>query len=392
MELYLFNPEHDLALAHGEPHYLPPQIVRQFAQDYALLPFWYAKNNSSLLLFSEEQQQFLHHYNRLFNRSLTGIFHSQLKELSDLSKSNPWGWNTTLIEQLIKAGITQQLLPSLAYIKDLTQLSHRSFSVNLLPQLQLSTYFCGESKLFQSVEELNGFVQSHSHSVLKEPLSGSGRGIMWCEQTLIPSLQTWAKRVIERQNGVIAEPMYSKVLDFAMEFEMDSNSQCNFVGYSMFYTSSLGSYQGNHLLNDKEIEKRIAHFVPLEELQLLKEKLQSHLKDLVGSTYQGFLGVDMMICSFSDFPLYRIHPCVEVNFRMNMGLVAHSIQANFMDYNAQGKFTTYYYRKEGEALAEHKMMEKKYPSIIKNNKLVSGYLPLVPVTSTSRYRAWVIVE
>lgn len=392
MELYLFNPEHDLALAHGEPHYLPPQIVRQFAQDYALLPFWYAKDNSTLLLFSEEQQKFLHHYNRLFNRSLTGLFHSQLKEFDGLSKVNPWGWNATLREQLIKAGITQQLLPSLAYIKKLTQLSHRSFSVNLLPQLQLSPYFCGESKLFQSVEELTEFVQSHKYSVLKEPLSGSGRGIMWCEQTLITSLQTWAKRVIDRQNGVIAEPMYAKTLDFAMEFEIDSNHQCHFVGYSMFYTSSLGSYQGNYLFNDKKIEQRIAQYVPIAELEQLKEKLQYHLTHLAGPAYQGFLGVDMMICSFNDSPLFRIHPCVEVNFRMNMGLVAHSIQTNFMDKNTEGKFTTYYYRKEGEALTEHKAMHSKFPPIIKNNKLVSGYLPLVPVTSTSRYRAWVIAE
>lgn len=392
MNLYLFNPEHDLALAHGEPHYLPPKIVRQFAQDYALLPFWYAKDHSSILLFSEEQLQFLNNYNKIFNRSIQGINHSQIKELAGPVKVIPWGWNATLREQLIEEGINKQHLPSPEYIYKLTQLSHRSFSVNLLPQLQLSPYFCGESKLFQSVEELEEFVLSHSYSVLKEPLSGSGRGVMWCEQNLTTPMQTWARRIIDRQNGVIAEPKYKKVIDFAMEFEVNSSHQCEFVGYSMFYTSSLGSYQGNYLLSDKEIEKRITQYVPLKELQQLKEKLQIHLTDLAGSVYQGFLGVDMMICSFSDTPLHRIHPCVEVNFRMNMGLVAHSIQMNFIDHNSHGEFTTYYYRKEGEALAEHKVMEKNHPPIIKNNKLVSGYLPLVPVTSTSRYRAWVIVE
>ncbi|BDW79475.1 hypothetical protein BFINE_52700 [Bacteroides finegoldii DSM 17565] len=41
--LYLFNPEHDLALASGEINYMPPASARQMATELALLPVWYAE-------------------------------------------------------------------------------------------------------------------------------------------------------------------------------------------------------------------------------------------------------------------------------------------------------------------------------------------------------------
>jgi hypothetical protein len=42
MELYLFNPDSDLALANNEANYIAPASARRMAQDMALLPIWYA--------------------------------------------------------------------------------------------------------------------------------------------------------------------------------------------------------------------------------------------------------------------------------------------------------------------------------------------------------------
>ena len=47
--LYLFNPEHDLALASGEINYMPPASARQMATELALLPVWYAEEGSEVL-------------------------------------------------------------------------------------------------------------------------------------------------------------------------------------------------------------------------------------------------------------------------------------------------------------------------------------------------------
>lgn len=399
MKLYLFNPAHDLALAHGKSHYIPPKIIKKFAYDFALLTFWYAKTKSSLLLFDESQKSFLEKYNYLFNCAFRSFSLSELNKeknsgfhINDAIDIYPWGWNHTLREWLIEEGIDESNLPTKEYIFILTRLSHRSSSVQLLPKLQLSSFFCGESSLFYSITDVIKFVESRPCSVLKEPISGSGRGVMWCDGELITSLQTWAERIIERQHGLVAEPCFNKVIDFAMEFEFDDFGDCQFLGYSLFYTSNLGSYQGNHLLSDQCIEDILGQYVPKEELLSLKKELAHQLKDLTKGNYKGYLGVDMMICRFMEAPHFRIHPCVEINFRMNMGIVAWSIHKHFLHPMAKGKFETYFYKKDEEALVKHLAMEAKYPLIIENHRLISGYLPLVPVTSTSRYRAWVIVE
>ena len=99
-----------------------------------------------------------------------------------------------------------------------------------------------------------------------------------------------------------------------------------------------------------------------------------------------------MICRFMEAPHFRIHPCVEINFRMNMGIVAWSIHKHFYILWQKESLKRIFIRKMRKLLVKHLAMEAKYPLIIENHRLISGYLPLVPVTSTSRYRAWVIVE
>lgn len=47
--LYIFNPEHDLALASGETNYMAPASARQMALELALLPMWYAGEEEMVL-------------------------------------------------------------------------------------------------------------------------------------------------------------------------------------------------------------------------------------------------------------------------------------------------------------------------------------------------------
>lgn len=57
--LYIFNPEHDLALASGESHYMAPASARQMASDLALLPVWYAGDGNAVLAPSAYAADFL---------------------------------------------------------------------------------------------------------------------------------------------------------------------------------------------------------------------------------------------------------------------------------------------------------------------------------------------
>ncbi len=87
----------------------------------------------------------------------------------------------------------------------------------------------------------------------------------------------------------------------------------------------------------------------------------------------------MMICRFPDFPVYRIHPCVEINLRMNMGVVARHIYDRYIYPVSTGAFQISYYPSEGAAWSAHKEMEETYPLEIEQGRIKSGYLPLVPV-------------
>ena len=49
MEIYIFNPDADLALADGGENYIAPASARLMARDLALLPLWYAEAGSGVL-------------------------------------------------------------------------------------------------------------------------------------------------------------------------------------------------------------------------------------------------------------------------------------------------------------------------------------------------------
>ena len=101
----------------------------------------------------------------------------------------------------------------------------------------------------------------------------------------------------------------------------------------------------------------------------------------------------MMICRFpeNEKPVFRIHPCVEINLRMNMGVVARFLYDRYVHSGSIGRFVIDYHPSEGEALQEHERMSATYPLKIREGRVYSGYLPLVPVHRRSCYRAWIWV-
>lgn len=66
--------------------------------------------------------------------------------------------------------------------------------------------------------------------------------------------------------GVVGEPIYNKVEDFAMEFYSDGKGRIIFAGYSLFRTNAGGAYEGNRLLPDAEIERRLSAYVSVAAL------------------------------------------------------------------------------------------------------------------------------
>lgn len=390
--LYIFNPEHDLALASGETNYMAPASARQMAFELALLSIWYAEEGSAVLASSAYNLDYLKRMQELLGLSVHLMTEPELASEADLD-IRPWGWDAALRKRLSGLGGSEVLLPSMEQLNAWREYSHRSKAVALLPELQLNEYFCGESYYLKTPEEWKAFVEGRECCLLKAPLSGSGKGLNWCKGIFTPFISGWCTRVAASQGGVIAEPIYNKVEDFAMEFYSDGAGEVTFAGYSLFHTGKSGMYEGNCLLSNEGIRRQLSQYVPSEVLTDLENCLKYRLSALVGTVYKGYLGVDMMVCRFpeDEKPVFRIHPCVEINLRMNMGVIARFLYDRYVHPGSTGRFMIDYHPSEGEALKEHERMSATYPLEIREGRVYSGYLPLVPVHRRSCYRAWILV-
>ena len=381
-----------MALASGETNYMAPASARQMASDLALLPMWYAEAGSAVLAPSAYNADFLKTKSELLGMDVALLTEPEVADGKD-RKFSPWGWDPALRKRLMTLGADQTELPSADYMNILREHSHRLQAVKLLPGLRLNEYFCGESFYLSTLAECSAFVEGREACLLKAPLSGSGKGLNWCKGIFTPFISGWCTRVAASQGGIIAEPIYNKVEDFAMEFYSDGTGEVTFMGYSLFHTGKSGMYEGNRLLSNEAIWKQLSQYVPSKVLTDLENCLKYRLSALVGTVYKGYLGVDMMICRFpeNEKPFFRIHPCVEINLRMNMGVVARFLYDRYVRSDSTGRFVIDYHPSEGEALQEHERMSATYPLEIREGRVYSGYLPLVHVHRRSCYRAWIWV-
>ncbi|WP_298651449.1 hypothetical protein [uncultured Proteiniphilum sp.] len=450
--MYLFNPDNDLALANFTPNYTPPASATRMAEELAVLPIWYAGEDEGIVgreisvaeggaavatqtagqngrvgenammngcdVLGEENTMIAGEVavitvgkketakdtkviaggelNRSFLEAVKKVLpmEASLIPFSDIAlyphlKIVPWGWNPAVRRKLISYGAKEEALPSPEELVRLKGYSNRQHAVEILQELQTEEEeFCGESRFFTNTEELYAYLQSMpGNKVLKMPLSGSGKGLIWILGEITDKQRDWCRRVIREQGGVVAEPVLNKVQDFAMEFYLHEG-QIRFAGYSMFSAAASGAYTGNELLSDFRIEEKLCKYAPIELLHRLRNSLTEKLSRRF-PLYSGYAGVDMMICETPEG--YRIQPCVEINMRMNMGMVARIFYERYMHPGTEGRFVVDYFKKPESALSFHEKMQRENPLTVKDKKISSGYLPLTPVTADTRYTAYVIV-
>ena len=94
----------------------------------------------------------------------------------------------------------------------------------------------------------------------------------------------------------------------------------DFIGYSLFESRN-GAYSRNILASNEEIEDIIAEYIPRDTLIAIRENLTDILADALVGHYEGFLGIDQIICQ-TDSPIFI--PVSEINLRMTMGLIARN--------------------------------------------------------------------
>ena len=285
-QIYIFNPEHDLCIANGDENFIPPRSAVGFA-----------KENTDL-------SEYLKRPNR------------QRRQII------PWGWNHALKKRLINEGIDPSILPSEEELQFIRTHSRREFALDVHSRLS-----CGDSKVIcldyrtvaKSISEIEAFIAANGSAVLKSPLSGSGKGIRFVREGLSESDEGWCRRTLEKQGSVIVERRLEVIKECAMLFECHHEG-IDFIGYSLFESRN-GAYSRNILASNEEIEDIIARYIQIDTLTSIREDLTTILTDTLAGHYEGFLGVDQMICQTGS-PVFI--PVSEINLRMTMGLIARN--------------------------------------------------------------------
>ena len=299
--VYYFNPENDMALANFTPHYKAPAEIVRMADELAALPAWYAPEGSVVKVRREADIPCWEHL-------CSGVMpFPQVGWTVDWISSAyvPWGWSPALVYTLSQTGVGSGFLPSDAVLAEWRRLSGRVAASEVLRSFAGGQGLCGESQVCHSLAEVCEAWSRWGNCVLKAPWSGSGRGLVFLScGAWSASAEGWVARILRTQGALMAEPIYNKVCDFAMEFCADEEGRVAFAGYSFFETDAFGNYKANLLVSDAEIERRLGAYVPLGTLHGVRSRLLTVLPDWLGGHYAGYLGVDMMICHEGDYRVF----------------------------------------------------------------------------------------
>ena len=291
--IYIFNPEHDLCVANGDENFVPPRSAVGFAKENIVLSGHMKRPN-------KQRRQII-----------------------------PWGWNHSLRKRLIKEGIDPASLPSEEELQFIRTHSRREFALDVHSRLSyVDPQVIGKDYriVATSISETEAFISANGSAVLKSPLSGSGKGIRFIREGLSESDEGWCRKTIEKQGSVIVEQRFEIIMECAMLFECHHEG-IDFIGYSLFESRN-GAYSRNILASNEEIEDIITRYISRDTLIAVREGLTSILADTLVGHYEGFLGVDQMICQAAS-PIFI--PVSEINLRMTMGLIARNQYDNAPD-------------------------------------------------------------
>lgn len=391
-ELYLFNPDHDLALAVNDKYYVSPQRIRSMEADLSALPAWYAPLASTVMVAHEWQIEEM----RQIPFFSTGRVHFVTPNLFRRDVAIfPWGWNKSLVHRLSLLGFPASSLPTPQELDFFRQQSGRAFAVNLLAFLHQQLHdslLTGNSQVVNSEKQLETLLHTGEQWVLKEPWSSSGKGIRFVNNKPDDSLLGWVRRILRTQGYLVVEHFCNKISDFALEFNAVGNGQIQFIGYSIFDADAKGNYHSNLLATDTVMRRKLGAQIPLDLLDQVCDAIIYYLSQHLHPAYRGYLGVDMMVCLAPDGHTLLLHPCVEVNLRTNMGVVAHGITERLLHPESLGHFSIHYYNVEGEALQRHQVMLLRHPLVWTNERICSGYQALTPINEQTTCVAEMVVE
>lgn len=321
----LFYPSHDIALSNGVKHFNPPAAALRLQEDLAsLADIWNEGRQASGLM------------------------------------PLPWGWDWDTRRSLQKDfGIKPESLPSDDELETIRQLSNRRVTIDILsdlsePGIEIPQYIDDEKIIRQ-------FIDQHDCDgipfALKTPWSSSGRGLTRSRVTPREVMMRHGAATIRRMGGIMGERWYDKRQDFAMLFYI-GHDEVRHIGYSLFDNDEAGTYRAGYLMSNEAIVGHICRsskVVTSGKLEDLAHRLTTILTRLMAPLMHqpwevGYAGIDMMTFDADG----KLHPCIELNLRCTMGVVARLYHDRHMRPDEVGQFLISPLGEDGHFHAEFK--------------------------------------
>ena len=394
MKIKYFNPGHETAVNNASPYYTPPANIAAMQEELSFLPAWYADREDKVLVDSKDEVYYSYLTEKL-SALAQPISQNELIRYRDADVSL-WGVSPQAIryfEELNKELEINLDIPE--WSEEYKYLNSRLAARDCLSELINSILLLSQAvtpQFYTNLDNINRAVNASAYQLLaKAPYSSSGRGLLWLPATGLTRTENQILHgILKKQGSVSIERVLDKQMDFAMEFMADGKGNIAFAGYSLFYTNAKGGYEANYIGSQESIIEQLSEKISLDLLDSVKKKLIDIMSKKVATLYNGCIGVDMLI--YLEDNEYKLHPCVEINMRYNMGFLTCRLYENYIASESYGKFYIDFNPKAEEMYKNHLLMEEKHPIRIENDKITSGYLSLCPINRSNRYRAYVLVE
>ena len=417
----VFNPEHDMSLANGDRHFIAPRNIREMARDLA--PLLQVIEGNELLVWGWDH-----------------AIKSQLLRMDIAAEALPTDAALTALRKCSERQSAHNVLR--AFHADHPDGSYTGESIIAHSLDEVADYATRHGHIILK-DPLSSSGKGLRHVNLNEegfppPLSSksSEQSEGGMSSSALNKVANWSSALIRRHGYLTAEPYYNKVQDFAMEFYF-RDGECLFIGYSLFNTNHHGRYESNLLMEDERIEALLSRYIPLTALHEVRDWVISHSNHIIPPEWDTakhplYFGIDMMIVETTDERLqtndklrtserdvnlltncpasttelktkfnselkiqnseFKIHPCVEINLRLNMGIIAHEVRSKLLSPNTEGTFHVTAFPTEEAAQQFYQEHIEQSPTLFQAEKIVSGYYPLTPIHPHTRHHAYVMCQ
>ena len=400
-KVFLFNPTSEMAVANDTLSYTPPAFLRKFEKDVSPLLAFGGGAEDLLITDNTGQKEFREFWEE------AGIGLPEFISIEDIPGKigddtivpEPWGWNRAVHKLFspLKPFFDDSFFKSpnsewkdsyrdafsretsVRFMDDVSSAAsgHEFISIPYTPLVVYS---------LKEIEEWNK--KGKLPYVFKTPWSSSGRGLYpITEEQFVERSRIWIKSRLKQQKKLIIEPWLSKLQDLSFQFYIHAGRKVDFLGVNFFEAGRTGEFKKEYVGMPEELKSRLAGFsLPdgwiEESASVLKDVLR---KEGFHKFYSGPIGIDGIIFS-DDLGKIKIHPCIEINFRLNMGYVNLKLK-DILHPEATGEWTIRQFKPgEWKKFAGDKIEESPVRRV--DGKIFKGFLPFVPVTDEQLYGVW----